>query len=62
MQFLDIALAENPSMLSFQLQRGPNRKKKNTAQISIYSHWNGLALTDNMYTWGPLGIGDLSYR
>ena len=49
-------------MLNFQLQRGPHRKNKNTAQFSIYSHWNCHVLTDNMYTWGPLGIVDLSYR
>ena len=28
MQFLDIALAENHSMLNFQLQWGPQRKNK----------------------------------
>ena len=33
------------------------RPIKHTAQISIYSHRNSPALTDNMYTWGPLGIG-----
>ena len=64
MQFLDIALAENHSMLNFQLhvQRGPHRKNKNTAQISVYSHRNSPALTNDMYTWGPLGIGDSSYK
>ena len=61
MQFLDIALAENHSVLNFQLQRGPHTKNKNTAQISIYSHRNSPELTDDMYLWGPLGIGDLSY-
>ena len=60
MQFLDIALAESHSMLYFQLQRGPHRKnKKNTAQISIYSHRNSPVLMT--YTWGPLGIGDSLY-
>ena len=61
MQFLDIAFAENYSMLNFQLQWGPHRKNKITAQISIYSHRNSPALADNMYTWGPLGIGDSSF-
>ena len=61
MQFLDIALAENHSMLNFQLQRGPHRKNKNTSQISIYSHWNSPALTNDIYTWGLPEIGDSSY-
>ena len=56
MYFLDIALAENLSMLNFQL-RGPHRKNKNTAQISICSHRNSPPLTDTMYMWGQLAIG-----
>ena len=64
MQFLDIALAENHSMFNFQFQQGPHRKnkQKKTAQISVYSHCNSPALTNDMYTWVPLGIGDLFYR
>ena len=53
MQFLDIALAEYIECSIFN-HKALTERIKYTAQISIYSHRNSPALTDDMYMWGPL--------
>ena len=59
MQFLDIALAENILVCSiFNYIEALTERRKNTAQICVYSHRNSPVLTDDMYMWSPLGIGD----